>query len=191
MNFDPDQLYAVWDGRFQPFHLGHVAVIRAILNHFHLPLVVMIIQSTAESPSNDYVAQVNPHHAPKRNPLTLWERFCMIQDVVRAESWTDRVTALGIPRPDVYWKIASSFYPTRRFICVTDKDEYERSKVSFWHSLGEEVRVVPSANLPMISATKVKQLIKTTDEWSKMMHEVNVDFFAKVKGPERFRAADM
>src|SRR5580692_9566895 len=144
---DPDQLHAVWDGRFQPFHVGHIAVIRAIVEQFQLPLVVMVIQSSAEPSTSPYTAQVNVHHAMARNPLTLWERYNIIRRTLAAEGLAESVTVLGIPRPDVYWSIAASFYPRRRFICLTDKDEYERAKVTFWATLGEETRVVDTRGL--------------------------------------------
>ena len=191
MRFDRDQLYAVWDGRFQPFHLGHVAVIKAIVTQFDLPLVVMIIQSSEEAPNTDYTASVNAHHTLDRNPLTLWERYQMVNTVVAAEDLSDRVTVLGIPRPDTYWSIARSSYPQRRFICLTDKDDYERSKAVFWAKLGEETRVVKTEGLPEISGTMVKELIKSDAGWRELLHPSILDYFESIDGPARFCAANL
>jgi nicotinamide-nucleotide adenylyltransferase len=190
MSAAPDALHAVWDGRFQPFHLGHLAVIKAIREHFHVPLAVMIIHSTREEPTNAYTASVNVHHAPERNPLTWWERYHMITTVLRAERLDD-VSVVGIPRPDTHWHIARHFYPTRHFICITDKDDYERSKATFWASLGEEVRVLPAAGLPHISGTMVKERIKRGGDWRSLIHPSIVDYFAAIGAPERFEKAQL
>jgi cytidyltransferase-like protein len=190
MSFDAaDQVFAVWDGRFQPFHFGHLAVIRRILEHFQLPTVVFVIQSSVATPANAYSAEVNPHHAPERNPLTVWERYSMISTALEAERLTAEVRVLGIPRPDLYWAIARSFYPTNRFICLTEKDDYELSKAAFWASLGERVQVVPSADLPKISATIVKESLHRGAGWEDLLHPATIRYFREIGGPARFRAA--
>ncbi len=188
---DPDAVHAVWDGRFQPFHVGHLAVIRAILEQFGCPLVVMIIQSSPEPAANAYTAQVNVHHALARNPLTLWERYELLRLVLSAEGLEGRVSVLGIPRPDMYWPIASRFYPRRRFICLTDKDEYERAKVTFWHALEEETRVVDTRGLPAVSGTRVTEWLKSAAGWRELRPAAARDSCERIGGPERFRAADL
>lgn len=184
-------MHAVWDGRFQPFQLGHVSVIKAILARFDVPLVIFIIQSTVERPDAPYTAQVNVHHSLDRNPLTLWERYEMIHAAIAADFPDRPVTVLGIPRPDVYWDIARNFYPRRRFICITDKDDYERSKARFWTALGERVEVVPVGDLPDVSSTRVKQLIKSNGNWRALLHPATLDYFERINGPARFREANL
>jgi nicotinamide-nucleotide adenylyltransferase len=183
--------FAVYDGRFQPFHIGHLAVVRSILSLFDCPVALMIIQSSTGQTSDDHAVRANVHHAPERNPLTLWERQQLINRVVAQENLSDRVTVVGIPRPDLFWAIARSFYPPNRFICVTDKDEYERSKAVFWARLGEECQVVPSAGLPHVSATLVKESIREGRSWQELLHPASIKYFEEIAGPERFARSNI
>jgi nicotinamide mononucleotide adenylyltransferase len=184
-----EHTFAVWDGRFQPFHAGHVAVIRRILERYADPLVVMVIQSTIVASDDPYIQAVNRHHAPERNPLTFWERFQMISAALAAEGWKDRVTVLGILRPDLYWSIIRDFYPPDRYIVLTGKDEYERLKEQFWASLGETTRTINTADLPKVSASQVKASIKRGDGWLEMLHPATRDFFQQIDGVDRFAKA--
>ena len=188
---DPNQLYAVWDGRFQPFHKGHLSVIRAILSQLGLPLVVMIIQSSEAPDAAGYSKEVNRHHKPDRNPLTAWERFIIISMALQAEGVIESVTLLGIPRPDLYWPLARSFYPPRRLICLTGKDAYEKSKEEFWCALGEATRTISILSVPSVSATDVKVAIRSGRGWEDLLPAACIEYFEAIDGPRRFREAEL
>jgi nicotinamide-nucleotide adenylyltransferase len=181
---------AVWDGRFQPLHRGHVAVMEAIIAQFDTDLVVLIIQSS-EGMADTYGAEVNRHHKLSRNPLTFWERYRLIKLATRGLGCADRVSILGIPRPDLHWELARSFYPAPRFICLTGKDDYERQKALFWAQLGEETRTVDTAGIPRISATDVKTALKRGKGWEQWLPESTLAYFREIDGPARFKRADL
>lgn len=181
--------HAVWDGRFQPFHVGHLAVIEAICRQFQRPVVVMVIQSEEVESQDDYVNEVNRHHRAARNPLTLWERYSLITMALANESFGSNVTVIGIPRPDLHWTCARSFYPHNRFICLTGKDEYENRKAGFWRSLGERTRIVDIDGIPRISATEVKQLCKEGRGWERYLPESCIEYFNAIDAPRRFAEA--
>jgi nicotinamide-nucleotide adenylyltransferase len=187
---DRSNAHAVWDGRFQPLHRGHIKVMEAIVEQFDCDLVVMIIQSS-EGFVDSYSQEVNRHHRHARNPLTFWERYQLIRLALNPLSIASRVTILGIPRPDLYWEIARSFYPACRFICLTDKDDYEKSKATFWSQLGETTRIVDTSKIPRISATDVKHSLKSGHGWEKYMPEASVEYFKNIDGPARFQRADL
>ena len=191
IELDSTILYAVWDGRFQPFHVGHLAVIGAICSQFELPVVVMIIQSEEVDSQDAYVEEVNRHHRAARNPLTLWERYNLITMALREEDFGRKVAVLGIPRPDLHWTCARSFYPSRRFICLTGKDEYENSKAKFWERLGESTRIVDISGIPRISATKVKELCKIGRGWESCIPESCIEYFNSIDAPRRFADAPL
>lgn len=181
---------AVWDGRFQPLHRGHVAVIEAILQQFDCDLVVMIIQSS-EGSQNAYGAEVNKHHLLSRNPLTFWERFNLLKLATQNLKQASKVNILGIPRPDLFWDIAKAFYPDNRFICLTGKDEYEQRKKQFWSSLGEQTRIVDISTVPTISATELKIALKSGRSWESFLPDGTLEYFKSINGPQRFADADI
>lgn len=181
---------AVWDGRFQPFHKGHMAVIEAIISQFHTHLVLMIIQSSSGG-TNEYQKHVSGHHDPKRNPLTFWERYNLIKLALDASDVKDHVTILGIPRPDLHWSTIEPLYPDKRFICLTQKDDYERKKAKFWAALGETTRIVDTSKIDKISATALKTAIKTDQDWRCFLPEACIDYFLEIDGIRRFKDANI
>lgn len=183
---DPSVEHAVWDGRFQPFHRGHLAVIRRILDVHPGPLVVMIIQSSTRDHDSAYSAQVDLHHQSHRNPLSLWERFCIVRMALDAAALAQRVTVLGILRPDLYWPVTQQFYPPNRFICLTGKDEYERAKVSFWRNLGERPVVIEVPGVEGISATELRRRMRDSEGWEELLAPGTADYFRQIGGIERF-----
>lgn len=186
---DPDVCCAVWDGRFQPLHRGHVAVMGRVLEQCEAPLTVMVIQSSVAADGGAYTREVDRHHAAARNPLSLWERYQMLDAVIEAEGWRERVRVLGILRPDLFWPQVRAFYPPRRFMVLTGKDEYERSKAGFWAGLGETCVTIDGSGLPTISASEVKARLRSGVDIAPLLHPATLDYFRRIGGVERLRAA--
>lgn len=182
---------AVWDGRFQPLHKGHVEFARAIIDYFDLPLVIMVIQSSESSSDDNYSKEVDRHHRLARNPLTLWERRVMLKLAIEEQGLSSRVEIVGIPRPDLFWSIASLFYPPNRFMCLSGKDDYERRKKTFWASLGERTKVVPTDGLTTVSASQVKAAIKEGGDWKSLIPRACHSYFVDINGLQRFAQADL
>jgi cytidyltransferase-like protein len=176
---------AVWDGRFQPFHIGHMAVIKSILEQFGAPLALMVIQSS-EGFHDEYSRAANEHHKLPKNPLSFWERRLLIQAALKAEGLLEQVVVSGIHRPDLDWQSTLPFYPGKRFICLTGKDEYERKKATFWHAKGEQTRLVDVTGVENVSASEFKRTLRNGGEWQQMLHPSTVDLFISMNGVQRF-----
>lgn len=76
----------IFVGRFQPFHLGHIATIKFALEK--VEELVIVIGS----------AQISHE---MRNPFTAGERIQMIKDSLNAEQGFDIKRVLMVPVPDV------------------------------------------------------------------------------------------
>lgn len=185
-----DQEIAVWDGRFQPLHKGHVAVMQAIIRQFDTDLVVLIIQSS-EGVRDEYGEEVNKHHKLSRNPLSFWERYQLIRLATQDLECAKRIHIFGIPRPDLHWNIVRSFYPDNRFICLTGKDEYEQHKEQFWAGLGEKTRLVDITGIPTISATDFKLALKSGTGYDAYLPTGVAKYFHQIDAPARFKRADL
>ena len=134
-------------------------------------------------------AVADAHHRPEKNPLTVWERVSLINQAIAHERFSFVSGVLAIPRPDLYWSIAKSFYPTERVICLSGKDDYERQKEAFWSSLGERTLVIDTNGLPKVSSTAVKQKMRDAEEWSELIPAGGRTYFNEINGYERFREA--
>jgi len=74
---------AVFPGRFQPFHLGHLGVVKYVLEK--VDEIVIVVGSSQES--HTY-----------QNPFTAGERIFMIKESLREEGISmDRVYIIPIP----------------------------------------------------------------------------------------------
>lgn len=181
---------AVWDGRFQPVHRGHIAVVERAFTQFECDLTVMIIQSS-EGSKDEYGDEVNRHHQLSRNPLTYWERVRLLELSEPRVPAGLKLRIQGIPRPDLYWDLARPFYPPGRFLILTGKDEYEQRKVHFWNGLGETTRLLDTSGLPKFSATDLKKAIHAGEGWEQFLPEGALQFFREIDGPRRFAEADI
>lgn len=182
-------MIAVYDGRFQPFHIGHLSFIERIHDETGLSVAILVIHSTVSADAGGYSGVVDAHHRPEKNPLTVWERVSLINQAIAHERFAFVAGVLAIPRPDLYWSVAKSFYPTERVICLSGKDDYERQKEAFWSSLGERILVIDTKGLPDVSSTVVKQKMQDAGEWSELIPVGGRTYFNKINGYERFRAA--
>jgi len=182
-------MFAVYDGRFQPFHVGHLAFIERIHTATGLPVVVMVIHSTLSGGAEGYSAIADEHHRPEKNPLTVWERVSLITRACVFAGHDFVAGVLAIPRPDLHWPLTQAFYPADRVICLSGKDDYERRKEVFWASLGEKTIVIDTEGLPKISSTAVKRMMRDGEDWSHVIPAGAQSYFAQINGYERLRQA--
>ncbi|NOZ81494.1 MAG: nicotinamide-nucleotide adenylyltransferase [DPANN group archaeon] len=78
---DTPRRTALFIGRFQPFHLGHLEIVReALASHDHLFLII----GSAQAKDEDI------------NPYALEERKAMIQTVLEHEGISPKVTIIGV-----------------------------------------------------------------------------------------------
>ena len=119
----------IFVGRFQPFHLGHIATIKFALEK--VEELVIVIGS----------AQISHE---MRNPFTAGERIQMIKDSLDAELEIDIKRILMIPVPDVsfhplwtyqltlwFLNISRCFQMISLHVCCIKKGELRSSNLVF------------------------------------------------------------
>jgi nicotinamide-nucleotide adenylyltransferase len=74
---------ALFVGRFQPFHSGHLSVIRALADEGYDEIIIAI-------------GSAQYHHAPT-NPFSFAERKAMIEQVLATEQNLPSITIIAIP----------------------------------------------------------------------------------------------
>lgn len=188
IRIDPTVVHAVWAGRFQPFHLGHVSFLDRICLTFDGPIVVAVIASSTSEPSDAYSAEANLQHRVAKNPLTTWERLMMIRIYLEEKGLTNRIIPIGIPRPDTYWSMVRGFYPPKRVLCFSDRNTFETQKVEHWRSMGEAVRVFPSE--VGTSGTEFKEIVRSRGDWRALLPSETVEYFLSIDGPARFAESE-
>jgi nicotinamide-nucleotide adenylyltransferase len=140
-------------GRFQPFHKGHLAVIRECLGK--CDELIVVIGSAEESHT-------------MRNPFTAGERFQMILSCLTPE---ERLKILIVPirdvnRYSVWVNHIESYLPP--FDIVFSNSDLTRS---LFKQAGYDVRKTKAYNPKLYSATEVRMRMVAGKKWSDLVPE--------------------
>lgn len=160
-------------GRFQPFHKGHLAVIREVLRK--CDDVVVIIGSAEES------------HTEK-NPFTAGERYQMLLSSLTQE---ERARVLIIPvrdvnRYSVWVNHLESYVPP--FDVVFSNSDLTRS---LFKQAGYGVSRTKAYNPKEYSATEIRKRIVSGKRWSHLVPEPVARFLDGIDAKQRLLDAGM
>lgn len=156
----------IWEGRFQPFHFGHLAYIKKIKNYAkNLWIIVLsnetsteILGSPNKSPVPEFTKEVDPHHKEEKNPLPHWIRFLIVKKSIEEEFGADSNIHVTMGhRLDLDWEYYKKNLPPDRVFFTPLRDGYEDSKAKAWKKLGEKCVRIDVSDLPVISATMVRE----------------------------------
>lgn len=145
----------IFPGRFQPFHNGHLWVLRKIINEHGVAIIAIVNPDPLKTPYTDY----ETFH-PIYNPFNFWERFVQIASVIKFENMVDKTEIVPLIHPRINIENDKSFLPKDRVWYIPNIDEHEFQKISDFQKLGEEVipLEIPS-RLLSIRATKIRNCI--------------------------------
>ncbi|MFG1779955.1 hypothetical protein ACGFIG_26435 [Micromonospora sp. NPDC049048] len=180
-----ERLHAVWTGRFQPPHVGHLAVLRHSLAALPLPHVVVLTTHFGWRSTDEYGGLAAEAYDPARNPLTIWERFALMRLLLAGEGLSEQVALLLAPRHDLDWPSVAQIYPPRRLICLTAKDQFEAAKKALWRSRGERVRVFDDLATDVLTTTAIRAKVAAGTDWRRFIPLPCHSFFAEINGPRR------
>lgn len=158
-------------GRFQPFHLGHLAITRQIRAEHPRSEVLLGIGSAQES------------HTPL-NPFTAGERFEMISRTLGAEAVHGVVP---VPIPDVHrhavWVAhVRSYLPP--FEIVYANNPLTRM---LFEADGYEVAVPELIERERFEGSRIREAIRSGGPWHDLVPKAVADYLEEIHGPERIR----
>jgi len=143
---------ALFVGRFQPMHLGHLKVIKWILKKYDK--IFIAIGSSQESNTN-------------KNPFTFEERKIMTQNTLNSERIEKKKYEIfGIPdvHDDKAW--VENILKKAKFDVVFTKNP--------WTKRCFEAFNIPVKEHPMfdnISGSKIRKMIENNDDWQELVPE--------------------
>jgi nicotinamide-nucleotide adenylyltransferase len=165
---------ALYIGRFQPFHLGHLDAVKQILQKCER---ILIVVGSAE---DSYLSD---------NPFTVGERISMIDEALRAEKIeASSYMILPVRNIDNYalWTAHVQMY-CPYFDVVFSGSEIVRG-------LFESCSDKPVFGLDFnfeISATRIRNAIKANDSaWQKMVSQAVLKQIEKINGVERVKICE-
>lgn len=160
-------------GRFQPFHKGHLSVIKYILNE--VDDLIVIIAASQQS------------HQLK-NPFTAGERYDMIHNSL-VEELKDITRVIIIPANDLndngLW-VAHISRLVPKFDVVYTNNPHTRY---LFEQAGKEVKTPPLYERDEYSAEHVRDLMKKgKKEWKKLLPKAVVSVITDIDGLARVKA---
>lgn len=159
-------------GRFQPFHLGHIAAIKFALTNVD-ELIIVIGSSQA---SYD-----------QQNPFTAGERLSMIKDSLSADALIDCKKTLIVPVPDT--NIHSTW--THTVDMLVPKYDVVFTNNAFTGSLFMQ-RNIPVTepkllNRDDLSGTEIRRRMLKNIKWTHLVTEQTQIVIQKINGVERVK----
>lgn len=158
-------------GRFQPFHLGHLSVVKDVLKK--VDELVIVVGSAQYSHQLD-------------NPFTAGERLTMIRGaLVEAEVDVSRVWV--VPVPDVHlhmmWVSAVEGYVPRFDVVFSNEPLTRRLFVE----AGYKVNSIKFYERNKHCSTEIRQLMIEGGKWEKFVPKSVAAFIRKIDGVKRIR----
>ncbi len=163
---------AVYAGRFQPIHYGHVNVIKWALERVDELIVVI---GTAQE-SHTVV-----------NPFTAGERLLMVKLALKEEGVDlDRVYIVPVPdilMNSVWVHYLAMYVPKFKFGVARNP-----LVVRLFREAGYEVLIPPPYNRGEYSSTRIRRLMLSNDPaWKDLIPKSVVEFIDEIRGVERLR----
>ena len=162
---------ALFVGRFQPFHKGHLYAVQHILKEAEE--LIIVIGSAEKSHELD-------------NPFTAGERMEMIRRALRSAG-IDPSRYLLVPVPDVQahttWVSQVVAYTPHFDVVYTNQALTRR----LFLESGYEVREIPLYRREEYSATEIRRRILEGEDWRGLVPKEVWDFIRGIKGDERVR----
>ena len=158
-------------GRFQPFHLGHLGAIKAVLKE--VDELVIVIGSA------QYSHNIN-------NPFTAGERLVMIRRAL-LEAKVDYSKLWVVPVPDVHlhmlWVSAVEGYTPKFNVCYSNEPLTQR----LFMEAGYPVKSIPLFDRKLYMSTIVREKMLKGDSWTELVPKSVADFINEIDGVNRLR----
>ncbi len=163
---------ALYIGRFQPYHLGHHAVLKEMASE--ADEVIICIGSAQRSHELD-------------NPFTAGERYMMISKSLRDEGIFNFYI---VPVLDVNWNavwvshVESLIPPVD--VVFTNNPLIER----LFEEQGYKVRAPPLFNRKEYSGSEIRRRISNDESWEILVPQAVVDVMTEINGLKRMKALE-
>lgn len=163
---------AIFVGRFQPFHKGHLAAVKWILKKNGR--IFIVIGSIQEFSTN-------------KNPLAFFERRKMIERVFAKEGIKNfEIFGISDTPDDGQWaeEVLKVVNLKKEEVVVFSENEWTRDS---FKKLGAKVSDHPFF-FNELHATEIRKRIAEGKEWEDLVPEDVVKYLKTIKGEERIRA---
>lgn len=160
----------VINGRFQPFHYGHLAYAKAAARDCDVLAVGLTHVPTLLGGDDDRTGAVAPHrHEEGSNPLNFGERALVIEAALEACQEIDCPT-IFVPFPIERPSLLPRFVPVDWQIVTTLHEKWNEEKVRILRGLGYRVSIVCDDEEKWIRGQDIRMAMQEgSDSWRTMV----------------------
>jgi len=126
----------IFAGRFQPFHNGHLEVLRQLCQKVG-PEDTIVLAVVAPFQSQDikdkaFLEASEEHHKPERNPWDVSVVLSAVSHVALTEGYGKRILTTLLPRPEYGWETIVKWFPGERiWVIPLAQEDFDEKKVIF------------------------------------------------------------
>jgi nicotinamide-nucleotide adenylyltransferase len=164
-------LRALYPGRFQPFHLGHLNVVKWTLEK--VDQVIILVGSSQESHTLS-------------NPFTAGERIEMIKAAFE-ENEIDSNRYFLIPIPDILMNSVwvyhvKTYVPAFNLVIARNP-----LVIRLFKEANLPIEEPPTFNREKYNSTLIRKMIVTGEEWRQLVPNSVYTYIKSIKGDERLK----
>lgn len=162
---------ALFVGRFQPFHLGHLGAVKKILEENDE--IIIVVGSSQYSHT-------------LQNPFTTGERISMIRMALEeAGIPSDRYWIIPVPDLHIHmiWVAEVIGYTPKFDVVYTNEPITKR----LFREAGFEVKSIPFIKRKLYSATEIRNRILKNNEWEDLVPKAVAKFIKEINGVQRIK----
>jgi len=164
-------------GRFQPFHLGHLAYLRGAAARSERLLVGITNPDRART----HPEEADDHrHRPEDNPFTYTERLEMLLAVLADEGMTACVIPFPVSQPELW----PDYVPAGTVHFLRVFDDWGRTKVERLRGAGYEVVVLDEGEAKAISGVQVRGLLRSGGPWPDLVPPAVARVISSLPSPD-------
>lgn len=139
--------YKIFNGRFQPFHKGHLSVLEQVVADLkHDDILVVGIVSPFQNgemssiENTDYSKLVLEQLLPERNPWLPIVPMRAVSEILAGMNIKNRYLTTFMPSPSSNFSQIKKWFPSNRvWIIPNAGEEFDEKKAAFYLSQGEQV----------------------------------------------------
>ena len=139
----------IYTGRFQPFHNGHLSLIKTLRSSFPTEIIcIAVIKDVPlQNKKDEFDELVDQQLRVSKNPFSSDVVLKLIDEVLQQEKLYNVVTTLMPRASKETWQIINALFDCKRIWAFTHNslqpDEWEEEKAEFYSSMGESIIRIP------------------------------------------------
>ncbi len=174
----------IFTGRFQPLHIGHIALLEAFRerhpNEFLLICIIRQSEHYISEPLNAFATASISKQQLINNPIPNWERYELLHLAIRNNELLKNNTEIIFrERSDLDWQASIKDLPQDRIWVLPSymKENFDLEKYNFYKSKNEKIELIQVSTDNKISATKIRKDLRLGITDYSFLPKICVEYF--------------